>query len=329
MQDHDRVRRPLYTPWPPHARRSWGWAAIALVVVFYAAATLLYVVGQMSWLIATRGPGLLQNEVALTAALSALPPPGVLFALLFVLFASWGGLTLAWMAGFERRGLPSIGMQGERAGRQFFGGLVWAAVSVFLLGLAVFLIGLFFPVDMGEAIETAQWSRLADPGLWLIFAAIAVFFLIQGGIEEVIFRGWLMSTLAARWGRTAAVVASSLAFALFHVHVFMTGWANGLAAMLGITMTGLFLAVYALRQGSIWGVIGLHGGFNAIVYLSPVLHALASQPDTPAGQVISEVFQSATGMTGTPDFQPQALAQALVFGILAALFVMRLRKSRR
>lgn len=320
------MRIALYAPWPPGARRSWGWAAIGLVVAFYLTAAILYRTGQFGWLLATRGTGLLQNQAALSSALAQLPPPGVLFALLFVLFASWGALSLAWVARFERRGLASIGMGGWAAVRRFLGGLAWAIAAVFLLGLAVFLIGLAFPVEIGEALEQADWNRLADPALWLVFLGIAVFFLIQGAIEEVIFRGWLMSTLAARWGRRAAVIASSLAFALFHVHVLMSGVANGLAALLGITMTGLFLAVFALRQGSIWGVIGLHGGFNAIVYLSPVLHALASRPDTPAGQVIAEVFQSATGMTSAPGFQPQALAQALVFGALAAWFVFRLRK---
>lgn len=322
MSESRTARPALYASWPARSRRSWGWAALALVLVFYVAATILYVLGQAVWIGVSRGPGIFTDANALTAALGELPPAGVLFALMLLLFGGWGGLTLLWTGAFERRGLASLGLGRERAASRFLGGLAWAAGIIVALGIAVWLIGLAFPVDITEEMAEADWSRLADPALWLVFAGIAAFFLFQGGIEEVIFRGWLMSTLAARWGRTASVIASTLAFTAFHVHVFLSGFANGLAALAGIFMTGLFLAVFALRQGSIWGVVGLHGGFNALTLLGPVAYALARQPDTPVGEVIASVFEQATGMAGGATFQPQALAQALVFGTLAVLLLV-------
>lgn len=322
MSQSGPAKAALYAPWATGARPSWGWAAILLVLAFYLAATILYVLGQLVWIGASQGADVFTDPEALTAALGALPPAGVLFALLLLLFGGWGGLTLAWTGMFERRGLASIGLGHEKARARFLGGLAWAAAIIVALALAVGLIGLLFPVEITEDKAGADWSRLADPAIWLVFAGIAAFFVFQGGIEEVVFRGWLMSTLAARWGRTAGVIATTLAFTAFHVHVFLSGFANGLAALTGIFMTGLFLAVFALRQGSIWGVVGLHGGFNALTLLGPVAYALARQPETPVGEVIASVFEQATGMTGGAAFQPQALAQALVFGVLAVLFLV-------
>lgn len=320
------MTRTLYAAWPERARRSWGWAAILLVAGFYLLGAIGYALGQLAWLIASRGPGVLSEPGALQAGLANLPPAGVLFVLLFIQFAAWGGLTLLWMAGFERRGLATIGLGGKRAGARFFGGVLLAGAIILLLGLAVSIISVFWPVEATREFAEADWGRLADPGLWLLFLAIAVFFLFQGGVEELVFRGWLMSTLAARWGVAASVIVSSLVFALFHAHVFLSGLVNGATALLGIAMTGLFLALLAVRQGTIWGVVGLHGAFNALTLLSALAYELARRPDTPVGAVITGVFEQATGMEAGAAFQPQALAQALVFGALAVLLVWRMRR---
>ncbi|TGY88585.1 CPBP family intramembrane metalloprotease [Marinicauda algicola] len=322
------MKTALYAPWPEAARRSWGWAALLLVVLFYLAGALLYGVGQLVWIVATRGAGVFADEAALEAALATLPPAGVLFALLLVQFLVWGGLAWLWLRAFERRGVASIGMGPRQAGRRFFGGLFLSAAVLAALAVAVALMGVVFPVDIAGEVAAADWGRLADPGVWLVFGAIALFFLLQGGIEEVVFRGWLMSTLAARWGRTAGVIATTLAFTLLHAHVLLAGLANGLAGLAGIFMTGLFLALLALRQGSIWGVIGLHGGFNALTLISTLAVALARSPETPLGVLIVETFQRATGLEAGAGFQPQALAQALVFALFSAVLIWRMPARR-
>ncbi|WP_375283132.1 CPBP family intramembrane glutamic endopeptidase [Marinicauda pacifica] len=323
------ARTALYAPWPPNARRSWGAGAIALVVGFYLVATIAMVVGQIAWTVSAHGAGVFSDPQAMTAALSDLPPPVIFFPLMLVLFLTWGGLSLAWVSGFERRGLSTIGFRAERAGRLFVNGAGLAIAAIIALSVTGLLIGLMAPVDVTEAAETADWWRLADPTVWLVIGGLAAFFFIQGGVEEIVFRGWLMSTLSARWGRIAGVGVTALVFALFHLQVFMSGFYMGLAALAGISMTGLFLGLLALRQGSLWGVIGLHGAFNAVSVIGPVSYMIASQPEATIGEAVSRVFEQATGMAASSGFQPQILAQALVFGTFSLFMLWRLTRTRR
>ncbi|HVY03436.1 MAG TPA: CPBP family intramembrane glutamic endopeptidase, partial [Caulobacterales bacterium] len=87
-------------------------------------------------------------------------------------------------------------------------------------------------------------------------------FAIQGGSEEVLCRGWLMQTIGARHGALAALIASSVFFAFLHFdpRETMLGMIVGVAARLPLAFA---LGLLALRQGNLWGSLGLHAGWNA------------------------------------------------------------------
>ncbi|MEO9078195.1 MAG: CPBP family intramembrane glutamic endopeptidase [Rhodanobacter sp.] len=79
-------------------------------------------------------------------------------------------------------------------------------------------------------------------------------------VEELLFRGVLLSALLQRWGSTAAVVLSSLAFALAHLPGL--GWQ--VFALPDLLLLALALAWLRLRSGSIWPGVVAHGANNLL-----------------------------------------------------------------
>jgi uncharacterized protein len=76
--------------------------------------------------------------------------------------------------------------------------------------------------------------------------------------EELAFRGYILQRLAQAWGLPAAVVASSLVFAMVHV----LNPNVRLLAVIGLFAAGLLLACAYLVSRSLWLPIGLHMGWN-------------------------------------------------------------------
>lgn len=82
--------------------------------------------------------------------------------------------------------------------------------------------------------------------------------MLQGLKEEFVYRGWLLPLLGVRYKPWASIIFSSLAFAFMHItnpHFTLIGFMN-------LALFGIFCAVYALANGNIWGVAGMHAAWN-------------------------------------------------------------------
>lgn len=325
----------LYSPWPHAARRTYGLGAIGLVILGYFASALPLVIGVSVWSIMSgrleAGPesieaGLQSNTLS------------VLMPLLLLQFIMWSVITLVWAFAFERRDLGSMGMRlSAWTLPRYALGLFLGLGMLVVIGLGTAALGAFGQGG-GEAVDPpstqAIEAALARPGVVAGLGFAVLVFLIQGGSEEVVFRGWLMSTLSARWGVRAGVIVSSAIFASVHLHVFASGLWFGIAALTGIGMAGLVFALLALLTRSIWEAVAAHGAFNAAAVAGPTLAALAADPELTIEAAFAVVFTSATGQAG-PDAVAQGLTiwgQAIAGGAMAAALVLALvmlgRKAR-
>ena len=325
----------LYAPWPATARRTWAFAAIAMTVGGYLLSSLPLVLGVGAFAAVQQvqaGADPLAVEAALQAATLS-----VLMPLLAAQFIMWTVMTLMWTAMFERRGLASLGLSltPGAAGRYLAGLALGLILLIVIAGLAASLGDIentTGALDLGaDASASGLAAALSRPGVvaGLVFAACV--FLVQGGAEEVVFRGWLMSTLAARWGVRAAVLVSSAAFMVFHVHVFVSGLWFGIAALAGIGMMGLVFALLSVLTRSVWEAVAAHGAFNAAAVTGPTLGLLASDPELDVSAAFARVFESATGMAGPDSAQlgPETFAQALGAGAIAALLAVVIARAGR
>ncbi|NCQ29787.1 MAG: CPBP family intramembrane metalloprotease, partial [Armatimonadetes bacterium] len=166
------------------------------------------------------------------------------------------------------------------------------------------------PTRLLRAEAGPEWSLVA---LLLLFG-------VQSASEELIVRGYLLQNLVDLWGKPAAVVVSSVLFALLH-------GANPGAqpfALLNILLIGLLFALSYLRTGGLWFAIGLHWAWN---FGLGALFSLPVSGCTIDGLVLTEARPVLPWLTGG-DFGPEGgLAGTLAIALLT-LVLARLTASR-
>ena len=140
------------------------------------------------------------------------------------------------------------------------------------LGVAVPLLNAYLMRNHAVDIQLTKGERLMTPNtlgqLPLVLLTIA---LIAPFIEELFFRGILLSWLKRKMPLVLAVVVSAAIFALVHFdflsHPGLGGW-----YITGVLATvGLINAVLAVRTGSLWAPFGLHAAYNAMLIILPLL----------------------------------------------------------
>lgn len=235
----------LYAERKRRHRRTWTAAAIALCLVFMIG-------GQVGALY----PAIALGFVSPGGGADGWPQ------LAYELVAAFGlgsVLVLLWAWLFERRGPATLGLNAKGPMRFLRG---------YLLGLAFLLtvIGVIWAAG-GYVVEGAGAFGSAAVGAALLpIGVLLLGFIIQGSSEELLFRGWLMQLIASRHGLWIAVIANSALFALAHAgniepsKELLVGLAN-------IVLFGLFISLYAVREGSLWGVCGWHAAWNWLLGL--------------------------------------------------------------
>ncbi len=85
-----------------------------------------------------------------------------------------------------------------------------------------------------------------------------VWFIFVAWNEELVYRGYIMQSLASGLNLTWGILISSIYFGIEHLS---NPNSNGMAVA-GIFLAGLFLAYGYMRTGQLWLSIGLHLGWN-------------------------------------------------------------------
>jgi len=160
-------------------------------------------------------------------------------------------LIATWiMARIELRTLPNYGIPVRNAfGRDFWIGLAWGMASTSLL---IALIAAFGGYRIGGlAIHGGTlWYFL---GLWIIAS------LFIGFTEEILFRAYLLTTLADGIGFWAAAVLLSAGFGALHYFLKPHERWEDFAST---GLLGLFTCLTLRRTGSLAFAIGFHAAFD-------------------------------------------------------------------
>jgi len=169
--------------------------------------------------------------------------------LLLLPFAGMGGAVFLWLLIVERRTLATIGFSGDRAIHRFAAGLM---LGILMMGGVVGLIAAFGGYHLVSL--APAFSDIRSLG-WIF--ALLVCFALQASVEEFIFRGWLLSTVARRSNVIVGIIATSIPFTLLH---FSRG-----QPILSIVFTfafSVFACALAIKSKSIIGAMGWHTGWN-------------------------------------------------------------------
>jgi uncharacterized protein len=112
--------------------------------------------------------------------------------------------------------------------------------------------------DMGILSQLASAGGLAR-AVWA-FAGV----ILGPPLEEFLFRGVLFSGLARSWGRMAAVLGTTVIFALLHLPEVGVYW----PAAVSVTLLGLATALIRARTGRIVPCIATHCAYNLTMVLT-------------------------------------------------------------
>jgi membrane protease YdiL (CAAX protease family) len=160
----------------------------------------------------------------------------------------------------ERRRLGSVGFRLHRGCARDFGlgSLMGAASLAIAVGIAASAGALIFDV------QTRDWVPLAR-GFTIAF----LFFVIAGGTEELIFRGFPFQALVHNLGGARAVAITSLLFGLAH----LSNKDASALSTINTILAGIWLGLAYLMTRSLWLATALHWSWNfamAFIFGLPV-----------------------------------------------------------
>ena len=216
-----------------------------------------------------------QGQVNGPGAAEAKPPTE--FELTFIEMV-WAGLGMfALMSiyivavSFGRRGgVEALGLRARTPAR-VFGGRSLSAIGRYLTVLPAFylttLLLVFAYTLLGQELPVQEVAVDIQEHLDKRFLLIVLFAVVlQPLFEEILFRGFLLELLGARFGMKAGVVISSVVFGVLHG-----------SAVVPITALAFALAWIKLRTGSLWSVFLVHAIHNG-AQITIASFALESTP---------------------------------------------------
>jgi membrane protease YdiL (CAAX protease family) len=152
----------------------------------------------------------------------------------------------------DKRTFVSLGLaRNRKAGLDLLMGILIA----FVLISVIYLIEL----SMGWLkFESFAWQ--AEEPSMVIYQTLRYFvvYVLVGWNEELVYRGYILQSLASGLNLTWGVLISSLYFGVEHLSNPNSNW----LAVAGLLFAGLLLAYGYIRTGQLWLPIGMHIGWN-------------------------------------------------------------------
>lgn len=177
-------------------------------------------------------------------------------------------VTFAFVWGLDRQPIGSIGARWPIGGtRKALAQVATAPLGTLaLLGTWLAVILLLPPSLAAVRFGGVSPAFEAGPPWWsgspaLLLALLLLGFLIQGGLEEWIVRGYVYRALKDRWRPWVSALASSVLFSALH----LLNPDVSAVALANIVIAGMALAALVERSGSLWSATIAHGVWNFAV----------------------------------------------------------------
>jgi membrane protease YdiL (CAAX protease family) len=235
---------PLKPRWHPLVRSALF--LIAFILVQGASTFLAAWAGTALGLQGTYDP--LGASYLIVFALTA--PPLVLVTWLFLKY-------------LDRRGLVSLGARWPDGGRRraLRQALTVPAGTLALVAAWAALVSPFAALrfaGLSQGFERGPAWPHGPAGSVLLLVLILLGFLIQGGIEEWVMRGYIFRALKERWPWWVSALVSAGLFSALHGLNPDVSW----VALFNIVLAGVLLAELVERSGSLWSATLAHGVWN-------------------------------------------------------------------
>ena len=171
-------------------------------------------------------------------------------ALILMLFSTALAIvvTIYHCVRIEKRPITSMGFRKE--------GMIKEYLKGFLLGFILISLVVGIEVLTGS-LKITGFGNLSITSI-LIIIVFLIGFIIQSAEEEIMLRGYFLTSLGVNNSIPIAIIVSSFGFGL--LHIFNEGF--GIISLINISLIGVFLALYYIQTDNIWGVAAIHGIWN-------------------------------------------------------------------
>lgn len=199
---------------------------------------------------------------------------------------------------------------------------IWI-ISGVLLPVLVSVVFLLMP---GEMIKNQM-----DTASVLDIVTVAVFYVGFGAgvVEEMVFRGIIMSSIEKRWNKKIAIIVPSVAFGLLHIIGSDLDFASTLLLIAAGTGVGILFSLITYESGSVWNSAVIHGLWNCIM-IGGILNIGAAYDET---AIFSYVLNSKSMIVTGGDFGIESSIISIcgysLFSILAFLMWKRQSKNSK
>lgn len=179
-------------------------------------------------------------------------------------------VTLAFLMGLTevlaKRDALSLTGIGVRSTKRKWTILAIPAAGIVLIGAGVLLS--FLSADGAEGLRTFNSEIALTTSWWQLGLSFLTLCLLVPVVEELIFRGGLLSFLKDRMPAIIALGITSLLFALFHAGALgsVATWRDQALLLAGLSLVGLAAGAFRLASGSLYPAIVLHGVYNGLVF---------------------------------------------------------------
>lgn len=162
-------------------------------------------------------------------------------------FAVLAGLVMLYVKFVEKRPFRSLGFSKEEPLIKYLTGVLIGIIMITVTVVLGQLTGAF-KITFNTQVSVSIGSILI----------MGVGFIIQGGAEEVLVRGWMLPIFSARYSVKWGIVLSAVFFTLLH------GANPGMTFMpiLNLFLFSIFAALMVIKQKHLWGVCGMHMSWN-------------------------------------------------------------------
>jgi membrane protease YdiL (CAAX protease family) len=288
--------RILYSSRAPRGWLPWGLLVPLLAFVFMAVPSI--------------GTGVLLEHFELMNSRGPVGVAGAM-ALLLSSFPLIALITWAWVRGIEKRALETIGLVSPGGARGFVHGHLIGVASVLLVVALIALLGGY----QASGVVPALSSPAALGGVLLLLFGFAV----QSSVEEIVFRGWMLSGIARKLNVPIAVLLTSTLFGLLHHSP------ENPLAFVGTFMFSVFTCCWALRVGHVWGVMGWHSGWNWLLCTGFELPLSGTNPIEPA--LITRLVDQGPKLLTGGAYGPEASVVTLAVLLLVSAALVWWRRA--
>ena len=209
----------------------------------------------------------------------------------------------------ERRTLLTLGYVKKTALRQYITGIA--------AGFVMFSLTIILPCLAG----VANFSVAPNPR----FNIVILYFLgwlIQGMEEEIMCRGFLLTSLSRRYSVTLGVLVNSALFAALH----LANPGIGILPLINLFLFGVFASLMFIKFNNIWICGAFHAVWN---FVQGNFYGISVSGNDPMESIFLTTFESGRNLWSGGEFGIEGSLTCTVIyaaGIAILLFVKPIRK---